>query len=469
MERERKLSVEPGFVLPPLPVDAEPRDLRAIYYDTPGHRLTRHGVTLRRRSENGREFWQLKLPADGDRLELEWDAEGPEIPGELTWLLTAYLRGSELEPIAELHTLRRAVRVSAKDHESAEVVHDSVQVLDGTRVVREFDEVEIEQTTDGSEQLVARLERALRAAGAKSSDGRPKVFQALGLPAARSARPKRSAETIEHLRAYLQAQLEALLRSDPMTRRGDGAALHGMRVATRRTRSALKEARRLLDPAWVKETRDELKWLGGVLGDVRDSDVFAAYVESEVARLGGNAEEGGRDLVQLIGERSQPARARLDETLDSHRYLALLDRLEATRESLPVTPARETVRCIVRRAAQRVRCKLPTVSPSAGDKQLHELRIAAKRARYAAELASGAEGRPARRVAKRATDLQTILGEHQDAVIAEQHLQELAGDATPAAAFVAGRLAERQRDRRAAARAGLPAVAKRFASAAKRL
>jgi CHAD domain-containing protein len=469
LERELKLSVDPGFVLPPLAVAVEPRDLRATYYDTPDHRLARHGVTLRRRSEDGPEFWQLKLPADGDRLEIACEADGPEIPAELTRLLTAYLRGGSLQPVAELHTLRRAVRVGAKDDAAAEVVHDTVQVVEGTRVVREFDEVEIEQIRDGSERLIARLEKQLRAAGARSSDGRPKVFQALDLPALRGVRARRGAPAVEHVRAYLQTQLAALLQSDPRTRRGDGTGVHGMRVATRRMRSALKEACRLLDPTWVRETRSELKWLGGLLGAVRDSDVFAAYVEDQVARLGAGAEQGGRDLVNLIVEQSQPARAQLAEALDSPRYLALLDRLEATRESLPVTPARESLGQMLRRAARRTRRRLRGVSRSSSDSRLHELRIASKRARYAGELAASAEGRVARRLAKRAAALQTILGDHQDAVVAEERLQSLAADATPAAAFVAGRLLERQRDRRQAARAALPAAARRFTAAAARL
>ena len=108
---------------------------------------------------------------------------GPELPSELQTLLTAYLRGSALRPVADLETLRRAVRVSDGRGPAAEVVHDSVRVHEGDRVVREFDEVEVEQLTAGSERLIERLERQLRAAGAKTSDGRPKVFRALGLPA----------------------------------------------------------------------------------------------------------------------------------------------------------------------------------------------------------------------------------------------------------------------------------------------
>ena len=109
------------------------------------------------------------------------------------------------------------------------------------------------------------------------------------------------------------------------------------------------------------------------------------------------------------------------------------------------------------------------MSRSSSDDGLHDLRIASKRARYAAELAASGEGRRARRIAKRAAALQTILGEHQDAVVAEERLQSLASDATPAAAFVAGRLLERQGARRAEVHAALPTAARRFIAAADRL
>src|ERR1700712_4692637 len=100
MERERKLSVDDDFMLPPLQVDTTPRQLRAMYYDTDDQRLARYGVTLRRRFEDGRPVWQLKLPTDGDRLELEHDSPSAQVPPELARLVTAFVRGRELVPLA---------------------------------------------------------------------------------------------------------------------------------------------------------------------------------------------------------------------------------------------------------------------------------------------------------------------------------------------------------------------------------
>jgi CHAD domain-containing protein len=469
LERERKLAVGPDFKLPPLPVEPTPRHLQATYYDTADHRLARHGVTLRRRLEDGRDLWQLKLPAGGDRLELEREASGPEIPTEFVQLIKAYVRGRDLRPLAELHTLRRAVRVMAGGRPAAEVVHDTVQVRDGGHVTRTFSEVEIEQIADGAERLIARLERQLRAAGARASDGRPKVFQALGLPSPRDRRPRRRAPAIEHLRAYLEVQVDALLAGDPVTRRGDSEGVHGMRVATRRMRSALKEAQRLLDRSWVDETRGELKWLGTALGDVRDADVLAEYVARETGELDAESRRGGTELTRLINERSGPARSRLSEVLDSQRYLTLLDRLESIHTALPVAPGGESLERILRRAARRALRALRGITASSSDQDLHRVRIASKRARYAAELTQRALGRPARRLAGRAAALQELLGEHQDAVVAEERLQAIGAEASPAAALVAGRLVERQRRRRDEARAALPRAAKRFVAAAERL
>ena len=78
------------------------------------------------------------------------------------------------------------------------------------------------------------------------------------------------------------------------------------------------------------------------------------------------------------------------------------------------------------------------------------MRKKGKRARYAGELA----GR--KKLVKRAKKLQDVLGEHQDAVVAAERLRELAAGAAPEQALVAGRLVEREEERRLEARAAWP-------------
>jgi CHAD domain-containing protein len=80
-----------------------------------------------------------------------------------------------------------------------------------------------------------------------------------------------------------------------------------------------------------------------------------------------------------------------------------------------------------------------------------------KRVRYAAELAGLRSGKHTERVVGAATALQDILGAHQDAVVAEQRIRALAARSNDSGvAFAAGRLAERQRQRRDALQRQLP-------------
>ncbi len=96
------------------------------------------------------------------------------------------------------------------------------------------------------------------------------------------------------------------------------------------------------------------------------------------------------------------------------------------------------------------------------DRQLHKLRIHGKRARYAAELAQRSRGAQAARFIKASKELQDVLGEHQDAVVALGQLRRL-GRMTESRgpAFTAGRLTEGEEHRKLQARHDLPAVWKR--------
>ena len=74
-----------------------------------------------------------------------------------------------------------------------------------------------------------------------------------------------------------------MLAHDPGTRLGtESEELHQMRVATRRLRAFQRAGSELLDPEWSESVRDELKWLGGALGTVRDLDVLVEHLTAEV-------------------------------------------------------------------------------------------------------------------------------------------------------------------------------------------
>jgi CHAD domain-containing protein len=239
----------------------------------------------------------------------------------------------------------------------------------------------------------------------------------------------------------VRSHRDEVLRYEPEVRIGvDPEAVHKQRVATRRLRSLLGSARpQWADPERAEHLREELRWLGAALGEVRDRDVLISYLLEELASLEEAAAFGA--LLELLDAEREEARTGLIDALDSERYRTLLDELDrppALRNGdLRSTAAREH-----RRLAKSID-RLGGGEPS--DEELHRVRIRVKRARYAAEAAGGSK-----RYIDRAKELQEILGEHQDAVVAESRIRDLLSRVrgTGRTALVAGRLIERQRNRR---------------------
>ncbi len=261
-----------------------------------------------------------------------------------------------------------------------------------------------------------------------------------------------SASAVGHVLAMMRLQLEAMRAHDPGTRLGrDPEELHKMRTAVRRLRAILRAVRPILDPAWLGELRSELEWLATALGTVRDLDVFRHYLRTEMASLTRAEQAVVRGVLGRLDAERTRARERLLAALNDPRYAKLRDRLEdaiqhprvvAVDVSLPDVAAREFKK--LRKAVQALPKK-----PSARD--LHLVRLKVKRARYAGELAQAIVGRPAERFVDKARKLQDILGEHQDAVVAQERLHTLLRGRS--AGTVASRLVKRQRSRRKAARA----------------
>jgi CHAD domain-containing protein len=313
------------------------------------------------------------------------------------------------------------------------------------------------------------VEALLRAAGAADGDGRPKLFQVLGIEPVAPPRPPLE-RPAQRLAAVLAEQYAAIMANDPGTRLGaDPEHLHRHRVAVRRLRAMLRAAGAMLDPTWTQELRDELGLLGRMLGPVRDLDVLIEHLTGSAATLGDPDVASAEPLLHQLGAERELARKVLLQALDSDRYLELLDRIKAAGEA----PAVVDPYCALPELAEREFRKLARdarrIRPRSSDAELHELRIRGKRMRYAAELADPGGSRRWARLLIRARQLQDLLGAHQDAFTAEERLRDLAARSTDTAAHLAaGRLIERERARRAAARAAYPRVWERLERAAGR-
>jgi CHAD domain-containing protein len=460
VEREIKLSVDGHFRLPPLPGTLLPRRLlTSTYYDTAQYDLVHAGITLRHRIERGKQAWQLKLPHKKDRLEIELVDRQSTPPGTFRDLLCLHLERRPLEPVATLRVWRAGVRVRMDKAPVADVTLDQISVMKNGAVIQRFRELEIEQV-NGKDNALPDLERQLRQAGAEDHDGRPKLIRALSLviPGAEPP-PALDAAVVDRVKWALARHVRWLLAHDPGARLGkEPESLHQMRVATRQLRAILRAARPLLIPEWTDPLRDELRWLGRLLGPTRDLDVQLAYFRKESAALDARDR---RPLTQFISHlearRSNGQKILLNE-LNSARYFDLIKRLKEAAHDPIAVETTITLFGIAKSAFKKLGKAIQNQG-SASNKTIHQIRIKTKRTRYAAELAEPEGGKPATRFINKARVVQDVLGMHQDAVQAEAHIRAFLKQSTSArAAFVAGRMVERQRRRREKAKKKMPRI-----------
>ena len=168
-EVERKLAVHGPFDLPDLRQiedvnsveEASQQRLRATYYDTDDLRLARYGITLRYRSgEDSGPMWTVKLPVDGavyTRDEVNIEGSGSSVPREASDLVTAFVRSERLAPVTRIHTRRKRLNLlNGSGEVGTEVVDDEVSVVEGSRVVARFRELEVEDKGAGPEAVSSR-------------------------------------------------------------------------------------------------------------------------------------------------------------------------------------------------------------------------------------------------------------------------------------------------------------------------
>lgn len=498
-ETEKKYDVDAAAPLPALQDIpgvgrvAEPYEahLEAVYFDTEDLALAARRITLRRRTGGSDAGWHLKLPSAPEppsaseaeqRREIHSPLGQPDVvPDKLLAHLHVYLRGSGLEPVARLDTRRTTVALYghdgvhladfADDHVDAEVMagaglteagqeEEGQAGADQAAAARrlQWREWELELVHGGPDLFPAAV-ACLDAAGARPAPHESKVGRALG-----EAWPQRletahddGAATAEMAQAakkpgkkkpgkkwpasavvtaYLGGQIDELLAQDPRVRLEEEDAVHAMRSAARRMRSALAVYRKVFGGAAVRRLRDELQWIGGILGAPRDAEVMLARLRQHAAEL--PPEQAG-DVVKErvereLGTRFDAGYRKAQEVLLTDRYFRLLDDLEGFRDYPPVrpvasAPARKVAGKLVNRTARRLRRAHKAAARSSEgpdrDAALHQVRKDAKRVRHAAESVEPVYGKRAAKLAKAAQKQQQILGDQHDSVIARDLLGKL--------------------------------------------
>jgi CHAD domain-containing protein len=262
-----------------------------------------------------------------------------------------------------------------------------------------------------------------------------------------------SSRSRDQILTLMREQLKVIRAEEPGTRLGtDPEELHKMRAAVRRLRAILGAVRDMFDLDWLEGLRGELDWLGTVLGGLRDLDVLSEYLGEELASLKPAARAVGDDLIDLVDGRRAHAQHKIVAALDGERYKKLLARLERAVQRPKVVSTDLSLPAVAASQFKKLRKAVKALTKKPNDNDLHAVRIRVKRARYAAELAQPIVGEPAERFVARTKKLQDILGEYQDAVVAEERLRTLvAEDRRSPAALLANKLVKRQRVRRRAA------------------
>jgi CHAD domain-containing protein len=441
LEVERKFEVFESTVSPSFEglssvsrVERSPsQHLDAVYFDTPGHDLAAHHVTLRRRTGGTDAGWHLKLPAGPDartevRAPLGDESNADAVPDELLDVVLAIVRDRQVGPVAHISTGRTVDVLYGPDGTAlAEFCDDQVVARAGDEESEQrWREWELELASGADRDVLDRLANRLLDAGAGAAGHGSKLARVLDGEDTNA--PDTTVEPpADPVHRAVAEQVEQLLVWDRAVRADAYDSVHQMRVTTRKIRSLLQASEGafgISDDAWVL---DELRQLAAVLGVARDAEVLAERYERALNELPEELVRGPvrERLVDGAKTHYQSGLRRSLIAMRSLRYFRLLDALEGlvAAEPPPTQPGEELAQLTIDSAYKRVRKAAKAAAQAADadrDEALHRIRKGAKRLRYTAA-ATGED-----KVSERAKTIQTLLGDHQDSVVSRTQLSHQA-------------------------------------------
>jgi len=247
---------------------------------------------------------------------------------------------------------------------------------------------------------------------------------------------------LDAMRKIFRHLLDTLERNIEGTRADlDSEFLHDLRVATRRTRSALTQVKRVLPDAIVEEYKQRFAWLGQITGPTRDLDVFLLELPHYRASLPDAMAPDLDALESHLRKAQAREQASLKRKLASAEMRALLADWHAVldAESLPGEPGWFADLPIERVASQRiwqmykkVRKAGRAVTEESPPEAMHELRKDCKKLRYLIEFfRSLYPAKELKGLVKALKALLDNLGQFQDLEVQADKLREFAADFSP--------------------------------------
>lgn len=468
MDTELRLTVPPAALertrshsLLAARAQGAPREhhLLDTYYDTLECDLWKHGLTLRVRNDNGAWMQTIETNAGAPSSPIQrskWESalpEGQPQPGLLARqvkpaalaaaLANAGIAG-KLQPVFRCTIHRTAWDIALPDGRQLTCALD---VGDIVCCEHHAPVSELELTLMGGDParlfelaLALHEEIALEPGQASHAARGYALFLDEAAHAIKAGRVRLERHmTLEdafqriglHCLHQVDANLPGVLRQDP-------ESLHQMRVGLRRLRALLAMFKKLA--ALPEELQQGVDWLAGELAAPRDWDVLSGTTLDAAA---------GSDLGalrQAAGDKAGALHEQLQRTLRSPRHTTLMLRLNgwlrsrqwrpagAPPEASPLAgPARRGIMPMMRKAEKRLRKRIKALDVADAPAR-HRVRIAAKKARYAAEfLHDLLPPRRTKRYIKRLSALQDRLGELNDMAVADRLLDGLGAGRGPSA------------------------------------
>jgi inorganic triphosphatase YgiF len=410
-------------------------DLITAYYDTPKHKLRRHGLSLRVRRMGNRHVQTIKSasPDHLGRGEWEMDLKGDtpdlgKVKGTPLERLASRKLARKLNRIFETSVHRISVPVHLNRSE-IELAFDRGEIRAGRRC-SPIDELELE-LRHGRPSDLFRLAKALERKSGAELSLRSKAERGYDLVERQHHGPF-SAEPItldadmaapDAFRTIARSCLRQATGNVDAVHEGDPEGVHQLRVGLRRLRAAIAIFSGVLPGRGTRKIKTELKWLTGELAPAREIDVF---IEESIKPAAGALvpRRGGRALEQEFSRKRDEALERAQAALSSQRFrdllIDLLQWIEATASHSTGTkiPIREFAANVLHRRIRKVRKRGKNLAELSAQAR-HKLRIRIKKIRYALEFFESLfpaknDQRELGRASRRLKHLQDSLGSLND-------------------------------------------------------
>jgi CHAD domain-containing protein len=222
---------------------------------------------------------------------------------------------------------------------------------------------------------------------------------------------------------FLAKEKKVLASDDP-------EAVHDMRVAARRMRSAIQTFQSFL-PAAVVKSESELQWIFKRLGVVRDLDIdkekLLAWHETSPGK-----EEAFLELANKLTDEAKKARGELKRSIHSQRYKLLVQELSeglrkgpSSHNALAAVPVMVVAPDLIEKRYKKARKTGRSLTESSPSVEFHTLRKQTKKLRYTLDFFAELYGKQGEQMITHLKGLQDLLGSRQDDVIAGDHFKEI--------------------------------------------